>query len=291
MDMPIERIKKYLDFAEINKVHTVVISGGEAAMHSNFKELCDFLLSYKPSIERLVIQSNGWIGHIPYDMLKPFDAVHLSYALDKSSSRTYTTEDNIFLAKRLIESGIYAYLFVTITNKNYDDIDQLVFNANTHHVDIAFNLCCDTGKNKDLLLSKEEKKNVLIKLNELAKTGKIQPIKHPFINVLNNRKSDGFIGVKGGCSAGIAACVISAFEDVYPCPFFRLSAGNLNEASLESIWSSSQILKLCRARKILHYPCRGCEFLSYCGGCRKIAYQYTGSLLGADPTCIKDLCV
>ena len=46
--------------------------------------------------------------------------------------------------------------------------------------------------------------------------------------------------------------------------------------------------KIFRSRKLFDEPCGNCEYLSYCGGCRKAAYERTSRLQGADVTCFKD---
>lgn len=287
-NMDFEEIVRYFKFAEKYGVELVVLSGGEASLHPEFEKICDYLKKNRPEVKRIVVQSNGYIKNIPYEKLKVFDSIHLSYELDSTTVRTHSTEQNLNLAKFYVEHGIHSYLFSTITKENICNIDNIVEKANSENVDVGFNICCDTGKNSSLLLTKEQKFEICKKMNKLSKDGKILPFKNPMVSIINDTKSEIFIGVKGGCTAGIASCVVSPYGEVYPCPFFRKSVGNTREKNLEDIWLNSEILKIFRSRKLFDEPCGNCEYLSYCGGCRKAAYERTSRLQGADVTCFKD---
>lgn len=285
-EMSLDDVKNYFEFAKENNVEVIVISGGEASLHKDFSSICKYVLNEKNNFRRIVLQSNGNIKNAAIKDLKAFHALHLSYELDLTSVRSLSTEDNMELAKYFNEHGIYTYLFSTITMKNYKNIDKIIDKANSNNVDIAFNLCIDNGSNKDLLLSNKLKFEVCKKLVNYEKEGKILAFKNPFTSIIKNYVSEEFIGVKGGCTAGIASCVISSNGNVYPCPFFRIIAGNTKANDIKDIWMKSNILKLLRSRKFLQEPCGSCKHLSFCGGCRKNAFQASKSLLGSDPSCI-----
>ena len=267
INMPLKDIIKYLKFAEENGVQVVVISGGEASLHPDFTNLCEMIRRDKFKIPRIVVQSNGFIRNIDLKYIKVFDSVHLSYELDDTSSRSISTEDNLELAKVFNSKGIYTYLFSTITKKNLKNIENVVTNANEAGVDIGFNICCDTGNNKDLLLSCTEKEAICRKMIEFEEEGKILPFKNPMTSIIRGRCSDNYLGIRGGCTAGIGSCVVSADGEVFPCPFFRFSVGNLKNESLEDIWLNSKKINLFRARKYFKDPCGKCRHLSFCGGC------------------------
>lgn len=289
MDMPLNTIIDLLKFAEEYNVNTLVISGGEACIHPEFKELCKYLKNNRPNVEKIVIQSNGYIKNIDFELLKAFDTIHLSFELDGSDVRKFSGYDVVNTAKKLKDYGIYSYLFSTIHAKNIDSIDTLTKIANDAMIDIGFNICCDTGKNKDLLLTQEQKMLVSKKFLDLHSQGKILKFSHPFTSIIANRSSDEFIGIRGGCSAGIAACDVLPNGDVIPCPFFRTVAGNIYNNSLKDIWLNSDFLRVLRGRKYLKGNCHNCKHLSFCGGCRKVAFEQTGDLLGSDPSCFKNL--
>lgn len=289
LDMPLNDIISMLKFAEQYEVDTVVISGGEACLHPKFEELCSYIKNNKPKIHRLVIQSNGIISMKNIEALKIFDSIHLSFDLDDNGIRSISAKQQIDTAKKFINNGIYTYLFATVHSKNINYLDEIVNIANNNRIDIGFNLICDTGLNKEYLLSPHQKIDAIKKLLVYYKNKQILNFKHPMTSIFENRCSQEFIGIKGGCTAGIASCVILPNGDVAPCPFLRIKCGNIYQDNLKNIWFTSKELYKLRYRQDYDEPCNKCEYLSFCGGCRKEALQKTGKLNGADLTCIKSL--
>ncbi|WP_235603118.1 SPASM domain-containing protein [Piscirickettsia litoralis] len=88
-----------------------------------------------------------------------------------------------------------------------------------------------------------------------------------------------------GCLAGQKICVIDVKGNVLPCSYFPLSAGNLNQESLSSIWSESTLFQQLRDFKSYQDRCGQCEFIKVCGGCRARAYTMTGNHLAQEPFC------
>lgn len=287
-DMPLEDLITLIELAEKNNVYRFVFSGGEASFYPEFNELTKYLKS-REWHTKFIIQSNGAIGKIPIKILKSFDIVHLSFETeDECGVRKISVKETINTAKKLIKAGIRAYFFSTIHPGNIDKIDWMVEIANENSVDIGFNLCFPVKNTDKLFLSEKQTIEVTKKLYAFQGKGKILRFTSPFVAILNDKKVKTYCGIKGGCTAGIAACVILPNGDVCPCPFFRIKAGNVYDQSLEKIWLESDIFNTLRKRKLFEEPCRSCEYLSYCGGCRSRAFANSGKLTGFDPHCIKD---
>jgi len=92
------------------------------------------------------------------------------------------------------------------------------------------------------------------------------------------------------CAIGDAEINISDNGDVYPChllhvPQFR--AGNVKEASLESIYLFSDVLKSCRNLTVLEISkCLKCPIRFICGGaCRARAFYEKGRIDVSDDFC------
>lgn len=289
MDMPYEQIIKYINFANENSVSTLVISGGEASLHKDFVKLCEYLEQERPkltNISKIVLQTNGYISNMDITKLKGFDYIHLSFDLDDNKIRKIEADKTIELAKKIKSAGISPYFFATVHKNNVNHIDEIVKLANDNEIRIVFNFCIDTGRNKDVLLSTDEKIFAIKKLLQYEKDGKISKLRNPYVNSYKELSSDDDnFRIKGGCTAGIAACSILANGDVIPCPFFREICGNVNENKLEDIWFNSEILKKLRYRK-KYETCGDCKYLAYCGGCRKSAYETSHKLNGFDKNCI-----
>lgn len=293
IDMDYEDIIKYINFANENHVHTFTLTGGEACLHPKFNEICEYLKENRHKLEnirKITLQTNGYIQNMDLEQLKGFDYIHLSFDVDENGARNISSKKTIELAKRLQELNIKPYLFTTVHKKNVDYIDEIVKIANKNEIPIAFNFCIDTGKDKEFLLSKEEKIFAIQKLLEYEKRGKINKLRNPYVNsykkmCLDDEES---FRIKGGCTAGIASCSILANGDVIPCPFVRIKAGNIHEEPLEKIWLESELLKELRNRKN-YEVCGNCKYLAYCGGCRRSAYQATNKINGFDVNCIKEV--
>jgi radical SAM protein with 4Fe4S-binding SPASM domain len=283
--MPLEDVIDLIKFAEANGVQKFVVSGGEAALHAKFSDLTDYIKSNKPNL-KMVVQSNGLIGEIDIENVKAFDIVHLSFEVDDSDVRQTSVKNMVDTAKRFIDSGIYTYFFVTVHPGNIDKIDWMVDIANHNGIDIGFNLCIP-GDKKDLQLTSSQKVEVIKKLHQLYLDKRTLRFTSPFAAILKDQRTEKYLGIKGGCTAGVAACVVLPNGDVVPCPFLRLKAGNIYENDLKQLWFESEIFNILRNRPSFDEPCGGCEYLSYCGGCRARAYYQKNKLNGSDADCIK----
>lgn len=293
IDMDYEDIIKHINFANENHVHTFTLTGGEACLHPKFNEICAYLKQNRHKLEnirKITLQTNGYIQNMDLEQLQGFDYIHLSFDVDENGARNISSKNTIELAKRLQELNIKPYLFTTVHKKNLDYIDEIVKIANENEIPIAFNFCIDTGKDKEFLLSKEEKIFAIQKLLEYEKQGKINKLRNPYVNAYKKMCLDDeeSFRIKGGCTAGIASCSILANGDVIPCPFVRIKAGNVHEEPLEKIWLESKLLKELRNRKN-YEVCGNCKYLAYCGGCRRSAYQATNKINGFDVNCIKEV--
>lgn len=288
-DMPIDQVLSLLKFAEEKGVSSFVISGGEASLHPEFDRLSENLLEKKTDV-RTVLQTNGIANVKSRSLLKAFKVIHISYEPDGSDVRRVVGERLIEFALDLKSIGIYAYLFATIHQDNINKIDAIVESANKAGLSIGFNLCVPTYESPELALSPQQALEVSRKLHGLFLQKRILRFTSPLVSILQDKKSDGYIGNRGGCTAGIAACSVTVDGDVIPCPFFReVVGGNIHQQSLERIWFDSQVFASLRDRSKFEEPCGSCVYLSFCGGCRRRAFCSTGDLTGRDPGCFVSL--
>ena len=290
LDMPYEEVIKYINFANENKIHTFTISGGEACLHPEFDKICAYLKANRnklDGISKVTLQTNGYIRNKNLKELQGFDYIHLSFDIDENGARNISSDRTIELAKNLERVGVKPYLFTTVHKKNINHLEKIVKIANENEVPIAFNFCIDTGRDHEFLLTLDEKREAIKKLLEYEKQGKINKLKHPYVNAFKHMtlKEDEPFRIKGGCTAGIASCAILANGDVIPCPFVRIKAGNVHEEPLEKIWLESNLLREIRDRKN-YEVCGNCKYVAYCGGCRRSAYQSSNKINGFDYNCI-----
>ncbi|HPO13701.1 MAG TPA: radical SAM protein [Candidatus Hydrogenedentes bacterium] len=92
------------------------------------------------------------------------------------------------------------------------------------------------------------------------------------------------VGIK--CQRHQYSCLVNAQGYVFPCVGTNIPVGNIRERKLADIIRESEVIQdLRNYRKYIKGPCRTCEKLSECYGCRGAAYQLTGDYLASDPWC------
>jgi len=90
-----------------------------------------------------------------------------------------------------------------------------------------------------------------------------------------------------GCGAGRLVARILPDGAVTPCVFLPTEIGSLRVERFAALWQRSELLSKFRHRKdFIGGNCGDCEHLSTCGGCRAVAYAYSGGdPLAGDPHC------
>lgn len=88
-----------------------------------------------------------------------------------------------------------------------------------------------------------------------------------------------------GCQAGVAQGYISPEGWVTPCVMLPIFVGNVHMQLFSVIWDTSEVIQTLRDRSQLRVRCISCPFLYRCGGCRGVAFSYTGDYLADDPHC------
>ncbi len=79
---------------------------------------------------------------------------------------------------------------------------------------------------------------------------------------------------------------IKSNGDAWPCPFVKISAGNVRTRPFDDIWRSSEIFEHLRNREnMLKGKCGECGYRSICGCCRGRSMAYSGDYLSEDPSC------
>jgi radical SAM protein with 4Fe4S-binding SPASM domain len=88
-----------------------------------------------------------------------------------------------------------------------------------------------------------------------------------------------------GLNDGKGFVFISHKGEVFPSGFLPLSAGNIREEELASIYRDSPLFRNLRDASKLDGKCGACEFKEICGGSRARAYALSGNPHGEEPCC------
>lgn len=86
-------------------------------------------------------------------------------------------------------------------------------------------------------------------------------------------------------TAGDGFAFVSHLGEVYPSGFLPLSAGNVREKSVVSIYREADLFQSLRDPTALEGKCGACPYRGVCGGSRSRAFAMTGDPLASDPLC------
>mgnify|MGYP005813521751 CR=1 FL=1 len=86
-------------------------------------------------------------------------------------------------------------------------------------------------------------------------------------------------------NAGDGFVFISLLGEVYPSGYLPVSAGNVRQTPLKTIYQDSPLFQSLRDVKALKGRCGACEFNRICGGSRSRAYAATGDIFAEEPFC------
>ncbi len=185
--------------------------------------------------------------------------------------------------KALKKAGIQTQINCTVTQQNYDEVDDIMSLAESLGVD-NFHLffLVPTGRGTDLEDITPQMYEEMIK-NTLVKTTKyrlnVKPSCVPqFMRVAKDQGIDMSRWVRG-CMAGLYYCRIYPSGEVTPCPYMPVSLGNIREKSFKDIWFNSEVFMAFRDFDRLKGKCGECEHRDGCGGCRARAYGVTTELM------------
>lgn len=292
IDKPL--MKRLLDEAETLTVHDVIFTGGEPLLNKDFAEYSRYAQNRS---YRLGLTTNGLlIDETNLDIINLFDFVQLSLDTPPKISGTRVDIATTVIEKTKILKKIemdVGYV-CTLSKSNIIWLEEIIDIATDLEVPTIFNTLIPVGRGRNLtnlLFTGEEMEHLLSKLYSYSRRNKFVKVYCPQIVLLDKerqkRAKEGEKGrILGGCIAGIAGCSVVPSGDVYPCPFVRISGGNVKERSLGDVWFNSDLFNRLRDRYNLSGKCSYCEYKYICGGCRALAHFYSGDLF-ASPICFK----
>jgi len=144
------------------------------------------------------------------------------------------------------------------------------------------------GVRKVLFSGKDVSSYAIIKeLESFARSLDIEAdvIKDEYLCVAASGKND-----PPFCMRHMFSCVVTSYGYVLPCPGLEIPLGNVRSQKLGDIIKDSEILSdLKDCTNKIKGPCRYCENIEICCGCRGRAYLGTGDYLESDLICIKNI--
>ena len=204
------------------------------------------------------------------------------------------------------EIGLPVQINTTFSRRNIGEIDAIVALMESLQITLwSVFFLVPTGRgNLNDLLSAEEFEQVFEKIYRLSKTAsfdiKTTEAQHYRRFLLQQRVAERKAGERAvtqekvtdaigraprGLNDGKGFVFISHTGEVFPSGFLPVSAGNIRQQPLSTIYRESPLFQGLRDTWKLEGKCGACEFKEICGGSRARAYALTGNPHGEEPCC------
>jgi AdoMet-dependent heme synthase len=312
-ELSTEEAKRLIDqISEVSRP-LLILSGGEPLLRSDIYELIRY--GTEKGL-RMGLGSNGGLldGKAATKLAEAgiktvsisIDS-HISIQHDEFRGVAGSWDKAINAIKVLRENDVLVQVNTTLTQQNYNQIDEIMSLAEQIGVE-NFHLffLVPTGRGAKMADISPQMYEDMIK-GTFAKTHKhklnVRPSCAPqFMRIAEGMGLDLRQWIRG-CIAGMYYCRIYPNGDVTPCPYLPIKLGNIRENSFRDIWLNSPVFNALRDPSQLKGKCGECNYKKVCGGCRARAYglssdfiDYCGDLheptelkgdyLTEDPWCI-----
>lgn len=313
MELSTDEGKRLIDQIAELRVPVFVLTGGDPIKRPDLFELIDYSrqagvrVSLTPSATPLLTQD-------VIRRLKDAGLARLAVSMDGARAETHDafrgmsgsfarTLDAIRWAN---EVGLPVQINTTFSRRNIGEIDDLVALMETLRItlwSVFFLVPLGRGKLNELL-SAEEFEQVFARLYDLSKSAsfdiKTTEAQHYRRFLLQQRAAERSSGAvttspekmedtigraPRGLNDGKGFVFISHKGEVFPSGFLPVSAGNVRQEPLATIYRESPLFRGLRDAGKLEGKCGACEFKQICGGSRARAYALTGNPWGEEPCC------
>jgi radical SAM protein len=314
MELGTEEGKNLIDQIAALKVPVFVLTGGDPIKRPDLFELIGHARQAGVRVS-LTPSATPLLAREIVVRLKEAGLARLAVSMDGASAGTHDvfrgmagsfarTLDAIRWAN---EIGLPVQINTTFSRRNIAEIDAIV--ALMESVKIAlwsvfFLVPTGRGKLSDLL-NAEEFEQVFAKIYNLSKTAsfdiKTTEAQHYRRFLLQQRVAERKAGTEApatqakaadaigraprGLNDGKGFVFISHTGEVFPSGFLPLSAGNIRQQGLATIYRESPLFRSLRDTSKLEGKCGACEFKEICGGSRARAYALTGNPNAEEPCC------
>lgn len=281
-----EEIRSVLKQAQEMGARKIIILGGEPLIYPNLKQMIDYIGELDMAVE---IFTNG---ELLTDELAEFFksrncrmVVKLNSFKEEVHDRMTGRKGSLAIAMRTIERlqdagyrDMTDMLCVStvLSTENLEEAPELWQFLRSKGISPYFECLTPQGRlkeNMDLLPDADDVRRIFDKLAEIDREYGYKWTPQPPL-------------AGDSCFRHTYSCVVHSNGDVTPCVGLDLVIGSIRKTPLEEIIRNSKaIQRLKNYRNYIKSPCKECEKIDHCYGCRGTAWQLTGDYLAADPTC------
>jgi len=270
-------------------VGLIVILGGEPMLYPHILEMVEYIRQLGMDVEMftngarmtdaaaaklfendvsVVLKCNSFVENIQDELCGKkgaFTQIHSAFAALKKAGYPSDT-------KPLGVSTI-------MCKSNFDELEELWKWIRNQGMTPYFEMITPQGNakiNADMEVDPDKISRLFYRLAEIDKTYGFDWEPQPPL-----------VGAK--CLRHQYSCVVNSVGDVTPCVGVTIPVGNVKDRPLADIIGKSKVMdELRNYKQHIKGPCRDCEDLEHCYGCRGAAYQVTGDYLASDPLCWKN---
>ncbi|MDX1814089.1 MAG: radical SAM protein, partial [Candidatus Bathyarchaeia archaeon] len=284
-----EESKNLIDqICEVSKP-LLILSGGEPLLRPDVYELVRYGAS--KGLKMGLGSSGSLIDAAAAKRLKDAGIETVSISLDSHIPEQHdefrgvsgSWDKAVGAIKALQENGVLVQVNTTVTQQNYnqiDDIMSLAENIGVENFHLFF--LVPTGRGVKIAdISPAEYENMIkTTFRKVAKHRlNVKPSCAPqFMRIAKDMGLDMSRWIRG-CLAGLYYCRVYPNGDVTPCPYLPIKLGNIRETSFKDIWFHSDMFKTLRDFDALKGKCGVCEHRLVCGGCRARAYGLSSDFI------------
>lgn len=294
-------IKLLHQINELPNCRHITFTGGEPLLHPNLLEIINY--SHDLGLHTTITSNGSLLTEGFLNKIKNKTLLSFAISVDGNEKthdkiRGQGTFQKALDAIRLcFKQKVSVSSTTTVSKINYDELEQIIpILIKSGCQSIFFQRMRGIGKGlelSNLCLNQDENKDVTYKIlslrDQYSNNACLIAYKDPFLNIIdeqfkNSMKDYSQKSIVGGCRAGISYLFVTTQGDVLPCPFLRISIGNINDIHIEKIWINSELLLQFR-NKNNYAKCRTCDNWNKCRGCRAEAYIQNNDLFSDDPGC------
>ncbi|MBS0448012.1 MAG: radical SAM protein [Proteobacteria bacterium] len=294
-DLPLAQALDLIDQLVEAGVLVLAFSGGEPLLHPRWRELVGHAVGRGLSVN---VGSNGsCINEANARALKDMGVKSVTISLDSHDAAIHDRFRQLeglhgralTAIRRLVEVGVRVVVGFTPTRINWCDGRKVI--------DLAHRLGADAVNLSEYVPAGRGALTLALSPNELHQVlQEWMQARQEYQGRMEIMWHDCRVGLLVpeaerreylGCGAGRLVARILPDGTVTPCVFLPTAVGNIVSDGFRNVWDRSVLLRQFRERAgHIGGNCGACDHLHTCGGCRAVAYAYSGgNPLAGDPHC------